>query len=158
MFVGSGSVKVQVPCPFRVPANYGRLMDRSPMPKSPVARVLTAAALLLLVAAGSSPALSETRAPIFTADRDACYGRVYDQAHLKAHPRQKVTSVHVMRSLERRREAENWTPDERDEAIQDVSRGRPDLGHRLRQFPRPQGHLPQLAHLRTGGAGRTSAA
>ena len=103
--------------PFRVPANYGRLMDRSPMPKSPVARVLTAAALSLLVAAGSSPALSETRAPIFTADRDACYGRVYDQAHLKAHPRQKVTSFHVMRSLEPRREAENWTPDARAEAI-----------------------------------------
>ena len=141
MFVGSGSVKVQVPCPFRVPANYGRLMDRSPMPKSPVARALTAAALLLPVAAGSSPALSETRAPIFTADRDACYGRVYDQAHLKAHPRQKVTSVHVMRSLERRREAENWTPDARAEAIRMLREDGLTSVDRVRQLPRPQGHL-----------------
>ena len=47
---------------------------------------------------------------MFTADRDACFGRVYDAAHLKSHPKQKVTSLHVLRSLETRREAENWTP------------------------------------------------
>jgi hypothetical protein len=44
-------------------------------------------------------------------------GRVYDRAHLTAHPQQKVTSLHVLRSLGERREAENWQPDQRDELI-----------------------------------------
>lgn len=80
-------------------------------------------ARILAVAAPLSPAawptatVTETRPPLFTADRDACYGRVYDAAHLKAHPKQKVASIHVLRSLERRRGAENWAPDDRAEAI-----------------------------------------
>ena len=81
------------------------------------ARILTAAALVSPLAIWPTPTVTETRAPVFTADRDACYGRVYDAAHLKSHPQQKVTSLHVLRSLERRREAENWTPDARTEAI-----------------------------------------
>ena len=81
------------------------------------ARILTAAALVSPLAVWPTPTVTETRAPVFTADRDACYGRVYDAAHLKSHPKQKVTSLHVLRSLERRREAENWTPDARTESI-----------------------------------------
>lgn len=42
------------------------------------------------------------------ANQPACYGRVYDQAHLSRHPRQKVTSLHVWRSAEDRKEAENY--------------------------------------------------
>ncbi len=81
------------------------------------ARILTAAALVSPLAVWPTPTVTETRAPVFTADRDACYGRLYDAAHLKSHPQQKVTSLHVLRSLERRREAENWTPDARTESI-----------------------------------------
>jgi hypothetical protein len=79
-------------------------------------RILTVTVLASL-AAWPTLAVSETRAPVFTADRDACYGRIYDAAHLKSHPKQKVTSIHVLRSVNRRREAENWTPDARAESI-----------------------------------------
>ena len=80
---------------------------------------LLAVAALAAPLAGAWPtaAVTETRPPIFTADRDACFGRIYDAAHLKAHPRQKVTSIHVLRALEPRREAENWNPDAREEAL-----------------------------------------
>jgi hypothetical protein len=80
------------------------------------ARILAVVALLSPLA-WSTPTITETRPPMFTADRDACFGRVYDAAHLKAHPKQKVSSIHVLRSLELRREAENWTPDARAESI-----------------------------------------
>ena len=79
-------------------------------------RIFSVTALACL-AAWPTPSLTETRAPLFTADREACFGRVYDAAHLKAHPKQKVASLHVIRSLEPRREAENWTPDARAESI-----------------------------------------
>src|SRR5262245_31954169 len=79
-------------------------------------RVLMVAALASL-AAWPTETRTETRAPLFTAEQEACFGRVYDAAHLKAHPKQKVASFHVLRSLERRRTAENWTPDERAETI-----------------------------------------
>ncbi len=78
---------------------------------------IVSVAALLLPAVWTTAALSETRTPVFTADGEACYGRVYDAAHLKSHPRQQVTSIHVLRELERRREAENWTPDARAETI-----------------------------------------
>lgn len=80
-------------------------------------RFLAIAALTTPLATSPTATIAETRPPIFTADRDACFGRVYDTAHLKAHPRQKVTSIHVLRALEPRHEAENWTPDARAEAL-----------------------------------------
>ena len=80
------------------------------------ARILAVAALMS-PAAWPTPSVTETRAPVFTADRDACYGRVYDAAHMKSHPKQKVTSLHILRSLETRRAAENWTPDARAESL-----------------------------------------
>lgn len=69
------------------------------------------------LAAWPTETRTETRPPLFTADQEVCFGRVYDAAHLKANPKQKVASFHVLRALERRREAENWTPDERADAI-----------------------------------------
>jgi hypothetical protein len=72
--------------------------------------LLTAAALT-----GSAPAQSPN--PVFTADRETCFARVYDKAHLAKHPRQKVTTFHVMRTLGERLEAENWLPNQREEAI-----------------------------------------
>ena len=87
------------------------------------------------VAAGLvDPDVTETRPPMFTADRDACFGRVYDAAHLKAHPKQKVSSIHVLRSLEQRREAENWTPDARAESIRSFREDGQASRHRLRHF------------------------
>ena len=51
--------------------------------------------------------------PLFTADQEACFGRVYDRTHLARHPQQKVTSLHIFRYLNERPEAENWRPDQR---------------------------------------------
>ena len=79
--------------------------------------VSAVAAILMLTAALPAPSAAQTRTPIFTADKEACFGRVYDRAHLASHPQQKVTSLHVMRSLGERREAENWQPDQRSELI-----------------------------------------
>jgi hypothetical protein len=85
---------------------------RNPMIITPVlAAVLTATALL------PAPAVAETRNSIFTADREACFGRVYDRVHIASHPQQKVTSIHVLRALGERPETENWQPDQRDEQI-----------------------------------------
>jgi hypothetical protein len=62
-------------------------------------------------------AASQAQTPIFKAEEEACFGRVYDRAHLAKHPKQKAVSVHVWRSLSERPEAENWTPGQRAEAI-----------------------------------------
>jgi hypothetical protein len=56
-------------------------------------------------------------APLFVADQEACFGRVYDRAHLAAHPNQTVTSLHIFRYLGERPKAENWQASQRDEAI-----------------------------------------
>jgi hypothetical protein len=77
-----------------------------------------AAAAALTILALPSETASEARLPIFTADRDACFGRVYDRTHLASHPRQKVTSIHILRSLAERREAENWQPNSRAKNIE----------------------------------------
>jgi hypothetical protein len=63
------------------------------------------------------PVSGQTRKPLFIADQEACFGRVYDRAHLASHPSQKVTSVHIFRYLQQRSEAENWRPNDRQEAI-----------------------------------------
>src|SRR5262245_32610317 len=72
---------------------------------------------LILVVAGSSLARAQSSNAIFTADQEACFGRVYDRDHLASHPRQKATSVHVYRWLARRPQAENWYPEETAEGI-----------------------------------------
>jgi hypothetical protein len=79
--------------------------------------ILAAVAAFSLVLARPTEIASETRAPIFTADRDACFGRTYDRAYLASHPRQKVTGIHILRSLAERKEAENWRPNAREESI-----------------------------------------
>ena len=63
------------------------------------------------------PAAAQPRTPLFTADQEACFGRVYDQPHLASRPDQKVTSIHIFRSLSERPEAENWRPNQREEII-----------------------------------------
>jgi hypothetical protein len=70
-----------------------------------------------LIAAALCPAAA-AEAPVFTADQESCFGRVYDLAHLASHPQQKVTSLHVLRALGQRPDAENWRPGERGELIQ----------------------------------------
>jgi hypothetical protein len=110
-FVGAGWNKVHRPSPHNLPENYGRLMEgimRQPLFMSAIAAVL---------AANAAPAAAQTRNPVFTADKEACFGRVYDRAHMASHPDQKATSIHVFRPLEHRPQAENWTPDEREEEI-----------------------------------------
>jgi hypothetical protein len=80
----------------------------------------TAGAAVILAAATvwwGVPAAAEARAPLFTADQEACFGRVYDRGHLASHPDQKVTGIHIFRSLSERPEAENWQQNQRDEAI-----------------------------------------
>jgi hypothetical protein len=65
----------------------------------------------------ATPAAAQARTPLFTADQEACFGRVYDQSHLARHPDQKVTGIHIFRSLSERPEAENWRPNQREEII-----------------------------------------
>jgi hypothetical protein len=72
---------------------------------------------MLCIVSASSPAVAQSASPIFTADQEACFGRVYDRTHLASHPQQKATSFHVYRWLGRRQQAENWYPGERDEGI-----------------------------------------
>ena len=65
----------------------------------------------------ATPAAAQARTPLFTADQEACFGRVYDASHLARHPDQKVTGIHIFRSLSERPEAENWRPNQREESI-----------------------------------------
>src|SRR5436190_19127081 len=73
--------------------------------------------LFLAVLVPRAPASAQTREPLLTADQEACFGRVYDRAHLASHPNQKVTSLHIFRPLGERPQAENWQATRRDEAI-----------------------------------------
>jgi hypothetical protein len=110
-FVGAGWVKVHRPSTQILPKNYGRLMEgimRHPLFGSAIAAVLVA---------NTAPTAAQTRNPVFTADKEACFGRVYDRTHLSTHPDQKATSIHVFRSLGHRPESEKWYPGERDEEI-----------------------------------------
>jgi hypothetical protein len=96
--------------------DMARRLNRHPDGNSMRKPVPSLRAALSTVVALSIPAAAEV--PIFTADQEACFGRVYDQAHLASHPQQTVTSLHVLRSLGARPDAENWRPNERGELIQ----------------------------------------
>jgi hypothetical protein len=74
---------------------------------------LLTSAVAAFLAANALPAAAQSRNPVFTADKEACFGRAYDRAHMASHPDQKATSLYVSRWLGHRPEAENWTPDER---------------------------------------------
>jgi hypothetical protein len=80
-------------------------------------RMLTSIILVITALTLSRPAGAQAGAPLFVADQEACFGRVYDRAHLAAHPNQTVTSLHIFRYLGERPEAENWRASQRDEAI-----------------------------------------
>src|ERR1700752_3965007 len=91
-FVGAGCVKVHQPSPHYWSENYGRLMEG-------IMRLqLFISAMAAILAAGMADAPAQPRNPVFTADKEACYGRVYDRAHMASHPDQKATSIHVFRS------------------------------------------------------------
>jgi hypothetical protein len=77
------------------------------------------AILVTMALALSRPAGAQAGAPLFVADQEACFGRVYDRAHLARHPNQQVTSLHIFRYLSKRPEAENWQAGRRDEAIKE---------------------------------------
>ena len=80
-------------------------------------RTLTSIILVTTALTLSRPAGAQAGAPLFVADQEACFGRVYDRAHLAARPNQRVTSVHIFRHLGERPEAENWRANSRDEEI-----------------------------------------
>jgi hypothetical protein len=61
--------------------------------------VLMLASVVTATVALSLPVGAQSRAPLFVADQEACFGRVYDRAHLARHPNQKVTSLHIFRYL-----------------------------------------------------------
>jgi hypothetical protein len=86
-------------------------------------RTLTSIILVTTALTLSRPAGAQAGAPLFVADQEACFGRVYDRAHLAAHPKQTVTSVHIFRYLGERPEAENWQASQRDEAIKQFRAG-----------------------------------
>ncbi len=69
-------------------------------------------ALTLVLAA--SPAATQG---LFSADQEACFGRIYDRGHLASHPQQKTASIHVLRSLGHRPQSELWYPGAREEEI-----------------------------------------
>ena len=92
-----------------------------------------------LVLAGST--VAPAQAPIFTAEQEACYGRVYDRAHLAKHPEQKVVSLHIWRSLGERPEAENWTPNQRANAIKDFKESGQTLVEALVTFRDRKGYF-----------------
>jgi hypothetical protein len=82
-------------------------------------RALMPAILVTTALALSGSAGAQAGAPLFVADQEACFGRVYDRAHLAAHPNQTVTSLHIFRYIGKRPEAENWQASQRDEAIKE---------------------------------------
>jgi hypothetical protein len=75
------------------------------------------AILMTMALTLSGPAGAQAGAPLFVADQEACFGRVYDRAHLARHPNQQVTSLHIFRYLSERPESEYWQASQRDEAI-----------------------------------------
>ena len=79
--------------------------------------MLTSIILVTTALTLSRPAGAQAEAPLFVADQEACFGRVYDRAHLAAHPNQKVTSLHIFRYLGERPEAESWQASQRNDAI-----------------------------------------
>jgi hypothetical protein len=81
------------------------------MPRMRAARLLQSALIACLGLAGM-PGWSAAQAPAnaFLAEKPACFGRVYDKAHLARRTLQKVTSIHVWRAVEDRKEAENYRP------------------------------------------------
>jgi hypothetical protein len=82
----------------------------------------TAAALvLLLLIAGGTAGRAQSVGPVlrehFPVGVDACFGRTYDAAHLRAHPKQRVTSFHILHDFSPDQNTEE-EPQSREELIQ----------------------------------------
>lgn len=62
-----------------------------------------AAFLIILLAATNGAHGEENKSPLpshLPPGKEVCYGRVYDDAHLKSRPKQLVTSLHIFRDLD----------------------------------------------------------
>lgn len=57
-------------------------------------------ALAILTLAASAQDRVSPLPSHFPLGKDVCFGRVYDEAHLKTHPKQLVTSLHIFRDLD----------------------------------------------------------
>lgn len=71
-------------------------------------------AVTVALAASTSGFAQERASPLpghLPLGQEACFGRVYDAAHLKAHPRQRVTAFHLFR---------DFTPDPNKETPQET--------------------------------------
>jgi hypothetical protein len=67
----------------------------------PVSKAVAALGILLALAASAIG--QENNSPLpshFPLQKEVCYGRVYDAAHLAKHPKQLVTSLHIFRDLD----------------------------------------------------------
>ena len=61
------------------------------------------AVLIAYLALAGSAAARERSSPLpshFPLGKEVCYGRTYDEIHLKNHPKQLVTSLHIFRDLD----------------------------------------------------------
>lgn len=79
----------------------------------------TAVLLAALLAMVSSAAAQERASPLpshFPRAKEACFGRVYGNMHLKLRPRQLVTSIHIFRDLDPDQNTED-EPLTRDEVL-----------------------------------------
>ena len=66
-------------------------------------------------------AVAQARTPLFTADQEACFGRVYD-ARIWPAPQSEGHEHPYLPLAGDRPEAENWQPNQRDEAIKTLPR------------------------------------
>jgi hypothetical protein len=76
-------------------------------------------ALLLALAAVPAAAQDNKSSPLpghLPLRAEACFGRVYDAAHLRAHPKQRVTSFHLLRDFTPGNNAES-EPQSREELL-----------------------------------------
>jgi hypothetical protein len=76
-------------------------------------------ALLLALAAVPAAAQDNKSSPLpghLPLRAEACFGRVYDAAHLRAHPKQRVTSFHLLRDFTPDNNAES-EPQSREELL-----------------------------------------
>jgi hypothetical protein len=67
------------------------------------AQKFAAALIAFLILTAAALAQEERQSPLpshLPLGKEVCFGRVYDDAHLKRHPRQLVTSLHIFRDLD----------------------------------------------------------
>lgn len=83
---------------------------------------LVASALLGLTASARAQDYQSPLPSHFPLRQEACYGRVYDESHLKLRPKQTVTSLHVFRDLDPDQNTED-EPQTREELLKNDGEG-----------------------------------